>query len=42
MLGAGLDVVRTVRPAFDDFYAVLGPDQRAALDRLIERRHGHD
>ena len=42
MLGAGLDVVRTVRPAFDDFYAVLEPNQRAALDRLIERRHGRD
>lgn len=39
MLQAGLDVVHTVRPAFDDFYAKLDDDQRAALDRLLEHRH---
>ncbi|MDX1540727.1 MAG: Spy/CpxP family protein refolding chaperone [Geminicoccaceae bacterium] len=38
MLAAGLDVVQGVRPAFEDFYAVLDEDQQAALDRLIERR----
>lgn len=41
MLEAGLDLVRAVRPAFEDFYAVLDDGQKAALDRLIERR-GHD
>lgn len=35
----GLDVLRQVRPAFDDLYAVLDDDQRAALDGLINRRH---
>jgi LTXXQ motif family protein len=39
MLQAGLDVVHTVRPAFDDFYARLDDDQRAAVDRLLERHH---
>lgn len=38
MLAAGLDVVQGVRPAFEDFYAVLDEDQQAALDRLMERR----
>lgn len=42
MLAAGLDVVREVRPAFNDFYAVLDDDQKAALDRLMERRRGRD
>lgn len=34
MLSTGLDVVREVRPAFDQFYAVLDDQQKAALDRL--------
>lgn len=42
MLAAGLDVVRGVRPAFEEFYAVLERDQQAALDRLMERRGGRD
>jgi hypothetical protein len=34
----GLDILRQVRPAFDDLYAVLDDDQKAALDGLINRR----
>jgi hypothetical protein len=41
MLTAGLEVVKKVRPAFDRFYGTLDEKQRAALDKLIERR-GHD
>lgn len=36
----GLDILRLVRPAFDDLYAVLDDDQKAALDGLINRRRG--
>lgn len=35
---AGLEVVREVRPAFERFYGTLNEDQRAAIDRLVERR----
>lgn len=38
MLTAGLDVVQKVRPAYDRFYATLTDDQRAALEKLIQRR----
>jgi hypothetical protein len=38
-LAAGLDVVREVRPAFTDFYAVLTAEQRQILDRHLQRRH---
>ena len=38
MLGTGLDIVREVRPSFDAFYATLDAEQKAALDRLLERR----
>lgn len=34
LLGAGLDAVREVRPAFEGFYASLGAEQKAALDRM--------
>ena len=34
----GLEVLRDVRPAFDQLYAVLDEDQRTALDGLINRR----
>jgi hypothetical protein len=37
MLSTGLDVVREVRPAFEQFYAVLDDQQKAALDRLTTR-----
>lgn len=36
----GLDVLRQVRPAFENLYSVLDDDQKAALDGLINRRHG--
>lgn len=35
---AGLEVVREVRPAFERFYGTLNEDQKAAIDRLVERR----
>lgn len=34
----GLDVLRQVRPAFDNLYAVLDDEQKEALDGLINRR----
>jgi len=40
MLGTGLDIVREVRPSFDAFYGTLDAEQKAALDRLVER-HRH-
>jgi len=36
-LDAGLDAVRTVRPAFEDFYATLDNDQRRTLDQFGHR-----
>ena len=41
MLAAGLEVVRQVRPAFNQFYAVLTDEQKKALDELISRRRHH-
>jgi hypothetical protein len=38
LLGTGLDIVREVRPSFDTFYGTLDAEQKAALDRLVERR----
>lgn len=40
VLGTALGIVQEVRPAFDDFYAVLDDDQKAALDKLTSR-HPH-
>jgi hypothetical protein len=37
VLGTALGIVQEVRPAFDDFYAVLDDDQKAALDRMANR-----
>lgn len=37
MLTAGLEVVKTVRPAFDKLYATLDEKQQAALDKMISR-----
>ncbi|MDJ0948973.1 MAG: Spy/CpxP family protein refolding chaperone [Alphaproteobacteria bacterium] len=40
MMATGLSVIETVRPAFEDFYAVLSDDQKAAADELTHhRRH---
>ncbi len=39
MLTVGLDVIGRVRPAFDEFYAVLSDKQKKAVDALISRRH---
>jgi len=39
MLSTGLDIVQEVRPAFEQFYAVLDGDQKAALDKLVSRHH---
>jgi hypothetical protein len=39
MLSTGLDIVQGVRPAFEQFYAVLDDDQKAALDRLASHHH---
>jgi hypothetical protein len=41
MLSTGLDIVEGVRPAFEQFYAVLDDDQKAALDKLVSRHHRH-
>jgi hypothetical protein len=41
ILSTGLDIVQQVRPAFDQFYAVLDDDQKAALDKLVSRHHRH-
>jgi hypothetical protein len=38
VLGTALEIVQEVRPAFDTFYAVLDPDQKAALDKLAYHR----
>lgn len=42
LMAAGLEVVRQVRPPFDEFYAVLSEEQQEALDKLASRgrRHG--
>lgn len=37
VLGTALGIVQEVRPAFDDFYAVLDDDQKAALDKMANR-----
>jgi hypothetical protein len=41
MLRTGLDIVQQVRPAFEQFYAVLDDDQKVALDKLVSRHHRH-
>jgi hypothetical protein len=41
MLSTGLGIVREVRPAFEQFYAVLDDDQKAALDKVASRHHRH-
>jgi hypothetical protein len=41
ILSTGLDIVENVRPAFEQFYAVLDDDQKAALDKLVSRHHRH-
>jgi LTXXQ motif family protein len=41
MLRTGLDIVQGVRPAFEQFYAVLDDRQKAALDKLVSRHHQH-
>lgn len=41
LLSTGLDIVEGVRPAFEQFYAVLDDDQKAALDKLVSRHHRH-
>ena len=38
VLSTALTIVQEVRPAFDDFYAVLDDDQKAPLDRLARHR----
>lgn len=38
MMATGLETLREVRPAFDAFYATLDERQKAAIDRLVERR----
>jgi hypothetical protein len=41
MLSTGLGIVQEVRPAFEQFYAVLDDDQKAALDKVASRHHRH-
>jgi hypothetical protein len=41
ILSTGLDIVQQVRPAFEQFYAVLDDDQKTALDKLASRHHRH-
>ncbi len=40
-LAAGLDVVRQVRPAFDEFYGALDDNQRTAVDDVFAEGHRH-
>ena len=40
VLTTGLSIIQKVRPAYNDFYAVLTDAQKKALDGLIARRHG--
>ncbi len=40
MMTNRLDVLRTVRPAFDTFYGTLTDKQKAAIDGLMTRGHG--
>ena len=40
MLAAGLEVLQTVRPAFDKLYATLDEKQQAALDKMTRRGGG--
>lgn len=37
MLSTGLEALREVRPAADKLYATLSPEQKAALQRVMER-----
>lgn len=39
MMTTGLGIVQELRPAFDDFYAVLDDEQKAALDRVVTKWH---
>jgi hypothetical protein len=39
ILSTGLDIVQQVRPAFEQFYAVLDDDQKTVLDKLVSRHH---
>jgi LTXXQ motif family protein len=41
IFSTGLGIVQQVRPAFEQFYAVLDDDQKAALDKLVSRHHRH-
>jgi hypothetical protein len=41
ILSTGLDIVEGVRPAFEQFYAVLDDNQKTALDKLVSRHHRH-
>jgi LTXXQ motif family protein len=41
IFSTGLEIVQEVRPAFEQFYAVLDDDQKAALDKLVSRHHRH-
>ena len=41
IFSTGLDIVQQVRPAFEQFYAVLDDDQKTALDKLVSRHHRH-
>ena len=41
ILSTGLEIVQEVRPAFEQFYAVLDDDQKTALDKLASRHHRH-
>lgn len=38
LLGDGLAAVQRLRPAFENFYATLTPEQQAILDRVSQRR----
>ena len=40
MMTVGLEVIHTVRPAFDTFYATLDERQKQAIDQLMSHRRG--
>ena len=40
MMTVGLEVIHTIRPAFDTFYATLDERQKQAIDQLMSHRRG--
>ena len=39
LMGAGLDIIKQLRPGMTDFYQTLNESQQTALERLVRRHH---